>query len=73
MLFNKDSWGKVDMTNSVTYLNQTVIFEWYKDRYASRMDTKETPARRRLNYMLKKMITILGLIVNIIGKTYMII
>ena len=41
------------MPNSVTYLHWTPIFKQYMDRYASRIDTKETRGQKRLDYMLK--------------------
>lgn len=64
---------KVDIPNSVTHLNWTLVFEWFLVNCALGMDAKILFVRKRLAGLLT-MTAILGFIVTIIGRgTYMII
>ena len=59
------------MSNSVTSFYWTPIFEWMKLGVAPRMDTKIIFCLKMIGLHAQNMISILGLIVNIIGRTYM--
>ena len=60
---------KVDMPNSVTYLNRTPIFEWYVDWCGSRNRCqKDNMYLQEIGLHAQKMITILSSTVNTIGR-----
>jgi hypothetical protein len=62
---------KVDVPNSVTCLIRTSIFECYVVWYGFKSGYRKDLYMRKIGPLLKKMITILGSIVNIIGRTCM--
>ena len=56
------------MPNSVATLDQTPIIEWYMIWYGSKNIYQKDMRLKRLDYVLKDMITILGSIFSIIWR-----
>ena len=61
---------KVDVPDSVTFLIRTPIFEWYVDWYGSKNKYQKGTCSKEIG-LYSYMITILGSIVHIIGRTYL--
>ena len=59
--------NKVDVPNSVIFLNCTPIFEWYVIRCGSKNGCHEDRCLRKIRLRAQKTITILESIVNING------
>lgn len=59
---------KVSGHNLVMYLNKTHNFECCVDSMDVRMDIKKTFVHKRLNSLLKRFLSVGGLIVNIIER-----
>ena len=62
---------KIDMLDSVTYLNRTPIFEWYMVRFGSKDGHQKDICLKEIGLRAQTIITVLGSVVNLLGGTYM--
>ena len=62
---------KIDMSNSITCLNQTPIYKCYVVRCGSKSRYQQNKCLNVIGLHVQSVISILGLIVHIIGRIYM--
>ena len=60
-------WNKVDVPNSVTYLNRASVSEWWVVRCRSKNRHQKDMCFKEIGLHAQKLFTIQGSIVNIIG------
>ena len=62
---------KLDVPNLVTDLNHAPMFEWYVVWCGFKNEYRKGTCARKIGLRVQNMITILGLVINVVGETYM--
>ena len=67
---NHSTCNKIDVPDSVIYLSETSIFEWYMVRCDSKNKYQKSVCLKEIGLHAQNMITFLNLTINLIGGTY---